>query len=219
MWNKASQRVSYGNLHKDDPSSLTNRYHEVLLKDRVQRIEVKDLETNSQRYNGAHETGTELVAGSILVASDKLLNVHPFDGSKILIVKVNQSTGFQGVIINKHISWDTLGKLDEGLDLLKKAPLSLGGPVIIREMPLVALTRKLVKYRDQDAEPDIHFLDHWETLDVIKALQRGDHSISDYWFFMGYSSWEWNQLFDEIAKGSWKISNGGMEQLDWPLIN
>lgn len=223
LWNKASQRVKYGNLHKDvpraanvkDPSSLTNRYHEVLLKDRAQRREV-DLETNSQRYNGPHETGTELVPGSILVASDKLLNVHPFDGSKILIVKVNQSTGFQGVIINKHISWDTLGKLDEGLELLKKAPLSLGGPVIIREMPLVALTRKRVKYRDQDAEPDIHFLDHWETLDVIKALQTGDHSISDYWFFMGYSSWEWKQLFDEIAEGSWKISNAGMEQLDWP---
>lgn len=224
LWNKASQRVKYGNLHKDvpraanikDPSSLTNRYQEVLLKDRAQRIEVKDLETNSPRYNGPHETGTELVAGSILVASDKLLNAHPFDGSKILIVKVNRSTGFQGVIINKHISWDTLGKLDEGLELLKKAPLSLGGPVILRGMPLVALTRRRVKFRDQNAEPDIHFLDHWETLDVIKALQTGEHSISDYWFFMGYSSWDWNQLFDEIAEGSWKISNGGMEQLDWP---
>lgn len=199
-----------------DPSSLTNRYHEVLLKDRMQRIEVKDLETNSQRYSGPHETDTELVAGSILVASDKLLDVHPFDGSKILIVKVNKSTGFQGVIINKHISWDTLGKLDEGLEMLKKAPLSLGGPVIIRGMPLVALTRKRAKYLDQDTEPDIHFLDHLETVDVIKALQAGDHSILDYWFFMGYSSWEWNQLFDEIAEGSWKISNGGMEQLDWP---
>lgn len=216
--------MGYGNLHKDvpgdanikDPYSLTNVYHEVLLKDRAQRIEVKDHETSPQRYNDPHETSTVLVAGSILVASDKLLNAHPFDGSKILIVKVNQSTGFQGVIINKHISWDSLGKLDEGLELLKKAPLSLGGPVIIREMPLVSLTRKRVKYHDQDAEPDIHFLDHWETLDVIKALQMGDRSVSDYWFFMGYSSWEWNQLFDEIAEGSWKISSGGMEQLDWP---
>ncbi|XP_017229738.1 uncharacterized protein LOC108204684 isoform X2 [Daucus carota subsp. sativus] len=223
LWNKASQRVKYGNLHKDvtqtsnikDPSSLTNIYHEVLLKDRAQKIEVKDYEMSPQRYNRPHEIGTDLVAGSILVASEKLVNVHPFDGSKILIVKVNQSTGFQGVIINKHISWDTLGKLDEGLELLKRAPLSLGGPVIIRGMPLVSLSRKLMKYRDQTAEPEIHFLDQWETLDVIKALQAGDRSISDYWFFMGYSSWEWKQLFDEIAEGSWKISNG-MEHLEWP---
>lgn len=222
LWSKASQRVRYENLHKDVPQAViikepspSNIYHEVLLKDSAQRIEVRDHETNPRRYDGPH-TVTELFAGSILVATDKLLNVHPFDGSKILIVKVNQSTGFQGVIINKHISWDSLGKLDEGSELLKKAPLSLGGPVIIREMPLVALTRKLVTYRDQGAEPDIHFLDQWETLDVMKALRAGDHSISDYWFFMGYSSWEWNQLFDEIAEGSWKISNGGMEQLDWP---
>ncbi|WOG81493.1 hypothetical protein DCAR_0100642 [Daucus carota subsp. sativus] len=41
-----------------------------------------------QRYNRPHEIGTELVAASILVAGEKLLNVHPFDRSKILIVKL-----------------------------------------------------------------------------------------------------------------------------------
>ena len=65
-----------------------------------------------------------------------------------------------------------------------------------------------MKYRDQDAEPEIHFLDHWETLDVIKALQAGDRSISDYWLFMGDSSWGRKHLFYEIVEGSWKISNG-----------
>lgn len=224
LWTKASRGVRDDNLHKDtsqvavdeELSSAKDKYHEVLLKDRGQRIKVRDNQIRPLRLNGSHETAPQMVAGSILVATDKLLNLHPFDGSKILIVNVNRSTGFQGLIINKHISWDSLGKLYEGLEMLKVARLSLGGPVMLREMPLVALTRKFVKDHCVGVLPDIYFLDQWATLNIIEGLKVGNYTISDYWFFLGFSSWDWDQLFDEIAEGSWKISNGDAEQLDWP---
>lgn len=224
LWTKASRGIRDDNLHKDasqvaDDEELTSakdKYHEVLLKDRGQRIKVRDNQIRPLRLNGSHETSPQMVAGSILVATDKLLNLNPFDGSKILIVNVNRSTGFQGLIINKHISWDSLGKLDEGLELLKVARLSLGGPVILREMPLIALTRKFVKDHCVGVLPDVYFLDQWATLNIIEGLKVGNYTISDYWFFLGYSSWDWDQLFDEIADGSWKISNGDAEQLNWP---
>ncbi|KAI5443515.1 hypothetical protein KIW84_012237 [Lathyrus oleraceus] len=45
-----------------------------------------------------------VVVGSVLIATEKLLGVQPFDGSKILIVAANQIAGFQGLIINKHLN-------------------------------------------------------------------------------------------------------------------
>ncbi|KAI7724689.1 hypothetical protein M8C21_004566, partial [Ambrosia artemisiifolia] len=82
----------------------------------------------------------------MLVATQKLAAVYPFARSKILIVKANQTTGFQGLIINRFISWDSITSLEVGLDSLKQAPLSYGGPVITRELPLVSLTRQSFKH-------------------------------------------------------------------------
>lgn len=223
LWSKASQGVRNDNLHTDVPqvavdeevSSVKGKYHEVVLKDRDQNTKISDDQIILRRLNSSHETAPEMVVGSLLVATDKLQNANPFDGSKILIVNANRSTGFQGLIINKHINWDSLGKL-EGLELLKEAPLSLGGPVMLQEMPLVALTHKYVKDHCVGILPDIYFLDQWATLNVIEGLKNGNFSISDYWFFLGYSGWGWDQLFDEIAEGSWKVSNGDTEHIDWP---
>lgn len=155
------------------------------------------------------------MAGSILIAT-KELSVEPFDKSKILIVKADQNGGFEGLIFNKNIRWDALDKLEEGLEILTEAPLSFGGPVMKYGMPLVALTKSVARDQYPEILPGIFFLNQSATIQEIEGLKSGNRSISDYWFFLGYSSWGWEQMFDEIAEGAWDVSDDSFTHFGWP---
>ncbi|GAV66933.1 DUF179 domain-containing protein, partial [Cephalotus follicularis] len=206
---------SSGSANPEEAPTV-NDFHEVLLKNRAPKRDVKYNLIKSQTSRNSHESAFHVVVGSILIATDKLLNAHPFDKSQILIVKVDQNTGFQGLIFNKHISWDTLHELQEGLELLKEAPLSFGGPVIERRMPLVALTRRAVKDQLPEVLPSVYFLDQLATVHESEVLKSGNQSITDYWFFLGYSSWGWSQLINELSDGAWNLSDHNVGQFGWP---
>jgi len=156
-------------IHED--ISLPKENNEILLKDRPHPPTLDTSNNNIAPHTPFESTKSiqEILPGSILVATQKLQSIYPFSKSKILIVNVNTTTGFQGLIINKRISWDTITKLDEGLDSLKEAPLSYGGPVIARELPLVSLTREPSGHNEHpQVLPDVYFLDQWATIDVIQ---------------------------------------------------
>lgn len=205
--------------------SISNRsqsqtvYHEVLLKDSKHDITAEHNQIQIQSLTASYETTSRVVVGSLLTATDNLLNLHPFDESKILIVKVDQSKGIEGLIVNKLINWDSLEELGEGPELLKKAPLSFGGPVIKRGMPLVALSDKCTEDQHIEVLPGVCFFDQWATLQLIEELRLRNESIHGYWFFLGFSSWVGNQLFHEIAEGAWHVSDGNISQLDWPKFS
>ncbi|KAK6282093.1 hypothetical protein POUND7_015918 [Theobroma cacao] len=204
--------------HEEGPSAK-DKYHEVILKNQNPKRVTK---YNGRRSRFPTPTGSlkatsnKVVVGSILSATDKLLNVIPFHKSSIIIVKADEDAGFQGLIINKQIRWDSLSELDEGLEFLKEAPLSFGGPVLRRGMPLVALTRSISETQYLEVLPGIYFLDQLATVAKIEELKARNQSIDDHWFFFGYTSWGWHQLFDEINEGAWTVSNEG-NSLDWPL--
>lgn len=198
------------NLVGQGPLSTT-AHHEVLLKDRLQ---IKS-QINAQLPANLHER-PQLFPGSILTASDKLMDAHPFEQSKILILTVDQTTGFHGLIFNKHISWDSANEFVQGFEFLNKAPLSFGGPVVKRGMPLIALTRTFIEGRSVEVLPNVYFLDQSSVSVIIEEIKAGNRSLHDYWFFLGYSSWGWEQLFLEIAQGAWNVSQGSIEQLEWP---
>ncbi|GFP83030.1 upf0301 protein ct0663 [Phtheirospermum japonicum] len=204
-----------------DQSSVTEgqqirtMHHKVLLKDSLQNVAAVKYQINVPLHGDPHER-PQLIAGCILTATEKLLDVHPFDESKILLVKADQSTGFQGLIFNKHISWDSLEDLEGGFELLKRAPLSFGGPVMMNGMPLVALTNKFVEEQSFEVVPNVYFVDQLGTSGLLEKIRVGNQTVDDYWFFLGYSSWGWEQLFNEIAQGAWNVSKGNMEQLEWP---
>lgn len=224
LQNGVEQDSMKQNLHEDVSQLFINKgaplskekYHEVLLKYRIPERVVRYNQERPHKSNGLNGAGPQVVVGSLLVATEKLLSVHPFDKSTILIVRADQGTGFQGLIINKHISWDSLDELEEGLKLLTEARLSFGGPVLKQGMPFVALTRRTIKNQYTEVLPNIYFLDQQATIHEIEALKLHNYSVFDYWFFLGYSSWGWDQLFDEISHGAWNISSGNIEQLDWP---
>lgn len=203
-----SDIVQGQNLDKVGPQT-TNLQHEILLGERLLKVGAKDKKIGARFPVNSNER-LQVVAGCILTASEKLLDVHPFDESKILIVKVDQ--GFQGLIINKHISWDSI---EEGSEFLKEAPLSFGGPLVRQGMPLVTLSRKFSKDESVEVLPGIYFHDQWATVHLINEIRAGNQTVHDYWFFLGYSSWGWDQLFHEIAQGAWNVSKGNLEELEW----
>lgn len=206
-----------GNISKLAPVSQIT-YHEVLLKERLQKTAAENGQITDHFLTGPHETNPKVVCGSILSATDKLLNAHPFSESKILVVKADENTGFQGLIFNKHLNWNSLQELEDGLQLLKEAPLSYGGPVMEREMPLVALCRHPEKDQGLEVLPGMYFLDQMKTIKLLEELKVGRKSVHGYWFFVGFSSWGWDQLFDEIAEGAWDVWEGNIEQLGWPEV-
>ncbi|KAK6796147.1 hypothetical protein RDI58_003848 [Solanum bulbocastanum] len=210
LWTGGEPGINH-NMNSEAP--FKNSPHEIIL----QEGSTLDDQLNQIRapLSSSAKSAPRVVVGSILVATEKLLNVHPFDGSKVLIVKVDQSTGFQGLIVNKHISWDSLDELEDGVQLLKEAPLSFGGPVMKRGMPFVAFSRKYIVNQSMEVLPNVFFLDQRATVVIIEELRLGNQSIHDLWFFLGLSSWGWGQLFDEIAEGAWMVRNHDEEQIDW----
>ncbi|KAG9131701.1 hypothetical protein Leryth_009446 [Lithospermum erythrorhizon] len=210
----AEQARRYHNLQKD--TSVKGSNYEVLLKDRLQNPGSQFNQITTHSIISSHETNSQVIVGSMLVATEKLVDEHPFDESKILIVKADQSTGYQGLIVNKHINWDSLEDLEEALKVLTEAPLSFGGPVMRQGMPLVALTRHQSKDDYLEVLPTVYFLHQRATLDLLDEFKAGNQSVHDYWFFLGFSRWGWQQLFSEIAEGAWNVAKGGIELLDWP---
>lgn len=166
---------------------------------------------------GLSESLPQITIGSVLVATEKLLGIQPFDGSKILIVAADQISGFQGVIINKHIEWNSILELGGDIEILKEAPLSYGGPVVKREMPFLSLTQKASPSSLPEILPGVYFLDHLATKSKVEEMKsEANQSVMEHWFFLGYSSWDWNQLFNEIAQGVWNLSEDGKKHLIWP---
>ncbi|XP_019262201.1 PREDICTED: uncharacterized protein LOC109240038 [Nicotiana attenuata] len=211
LWSEGEPGINH-NMNAEAPP-FKNLLHEIILQEGPPTLDVQ-FSKNRAPLSSSAKTSPHVIVGSILVATEKLLNVHPFDGSKVLVVKVNQSTGFQGLIVNKHISWDTLDELEDNLQLLKEAPLSFGGPVMKRGMPLVSLSRKYIVNQSMEVLPNVYFLDHRATISIIEELRLGNQSIYDFWFFLGFSSWGWDQLFDEISEGAWIVRNHDEEQID-----
>lgn len=214
VYRSMGQEASSDPVHEQVPIAKSE-YHEVLLNVTAKRADKPHsfkLHT-SYDFNGE---GQHVDIGSILIATDKLLNAPPFSNSTILIVKAGQEEGFQGLITNKHIKWDILPELDEGFTSLKKAPLSFGGPVVAPGMPLVSFARRAAEVGYLEVVPSFYYGDQMATFQAIEGIKSGNLSAIDYWFFLGYSSWGWSQLFAEVAEGAWRISNYQMEQLRWP---
>ncbi|GAB4842816.1 hypothetical protein Ancab_012793 [Ancistrocladus abbreviatus] len=222
LWTETEKRDENQDSLKRTPSDVSDekssdakeKYYEVL-KGRYLQNEVTYRKIQSQMSKDSDVSVHNVAVGSFLIATDKLLGTSPFGNARILIVSADLITGFQGLIINKHINWETLPGL-ENVELLKVSQLSYGGPVIHHELPLVTLTRKVPRDHRPEVLPGVYFLDQVATIHNIEEINAGNQSAKDYWFFLGYSGWGWGQLFNEIADGVWSLYDGSVEDLHWP---
>ncbi|CAI0378055.1 unnamed protein product [Linum tenue] len=211
-------------------SSATTKLHdkdayvesqEVILKHQApeEAAAYSETESHTSRHS-SNSAPPHVVIGTILSATSKITS-QPFDDSRVIIVAADEGAGyFQGLMYNKPLRWEAVPSLEEGLkEVLKQAPLSFGGPLVRSGLPFVALTRAGGP-RDghphwPEVAPGVYFLDQQSTVEEIEAIRSGDREVSDYWFFLGFSSWSWEQLFNEIAVGSWDVHEKGIEHLDW----
>ncbi|RAL54630.1 hypothetical protein DM860_001758 [Cuscuta australis] len=205
-------------VKQNDIPHANNLYHEILLKDTMLKSRAKYPQISSS-LNSLHQTPLQVDVGSMLTATYMLLNSNPFGESKILIVKGDMSYGYEGLIVNKRLSWESLEEIEEGLEFLKMGPLSYGGPVMRPGMPLVALTKRSIEDRNYpEVLPHIYFIDQVATLHLLNEMKSGNQSVNGFWFFLGFSSWSGNQLVNEIIEGAWTLNKGNEEQLDWPFM-
>ncbi|KAF8672363.1 hypothetical protein HU200_049565 [Digitaria exilis] len=158
---------------------------------------------------------SDVVTGSILTATEKLETAVPFDKAKVLIVSSDSHEGFQGLIINKRLSWGVFKSLDSSMEPIKHAPFFYGGPVVVQGYHLVSLSRVALEGYMQ-VIPGIYYGNIIATSRVVTRIKSGEQSTDDLWFFLGYSGWGYNQLSDELSEGAWLVSEKPIEHLDWP---
>ncbi|KAJ0974347.1 hypothetical protein J5N97_016312 [Dioscorea zingiberensis] len=212
LWTHRPKSGKNSHIVGDAPSPLEDNFNEIIINDPASRDnEYSAVSHMSDNLSYDHH----VFPGSVLTATDKLLNSFPFNNSTILIVTADKDQGFQGLIINKRMSWNVFKEFSRELDSIKLAPLSYGGPVVVDGLPLVSLVRNpRVGYTAVHA--GLYFGNAVATSLSIKEIKSEKQSASDYWFFLGYSSWGWNQLFDELAEGAWHLSDSPIASLDWP---
>ncbi|KAF6160808.1 hypothetical protein GIB67_036009 [Kingdonia uniflora] len=221
LWNIKDGRYAHGDIlqnaspspDREEDNIVKETSDEVLLNKKESREAIKPNIHKSCPSNNLHEATHKVIVGSVLIATDKILNAPPFDKSTILIVQADEETGFRGLIINKHLSWDYFEGLMH-LDIVK-APLSFGGPQR-EQLPLVSLARRVCANSYSEVFPSVYFLDNAATAKEIAEFKTGKSNVNNFWFFLGYSSWAWDQLYAEIAEGSWSLSENPEEQFNWP---
>ncbi|XP_006662455.3 uncharacterized protein LOC102721679 [Oryza brachyantha] len=169
--------------------------------------------SHSPSHLERHEA--RVLAGSVLTATAKLGSAVPFDNSQVLIVSADSHEGFQGLIINKRLSWDAFKNLDSSMEPIKRAPLFYGGPVVVQGYYLVSLSRVAFDGYLQ-VMPGVYYGDVAATTQVTRQIKSGEQSSENLWFFLGFSSWGYSQLFDELSEGAWQVSEEPIEHLVWP---
>ncbi|XP_020886416.1 uncharacterized protein LOC9319270 isoform X4 [Arabidopsis lyrata subsp. lyrata] len=214
--NKLDQSSSAVDYKVTDGDKLV----EVVLRNREPaEREVNHYQVNSESPpTHSLTTAPQVKTGTILVATEKLAASQPFAKSKILIIKAGPEFGFLGLIFNKRIRWKSFPDLGETAELLEETPLLFGGPVVDPGIPLLALTREKDSSTDHDhpeISPGVYFLDHQSVARRIQELKSRELNPSEYWFFLGYSSWSYEQLFDEIGLGVWDVDNSDID-FAWP---
>uniref|UniRef100_A0A0E0M8Y9 Thioredoxin domain-containing protein n=1 Tax=Oryza punctata TaxID=4537 RepID=A0A0E0M8Y9_ORYPU len=172
-----------------------------------------DVGSHSPSHSERQEA--RVLVGSVLTATAKLGSAAPFDNSQVLIVSPDSHEGFQGLIINKRLSWDTFKNLDGSIEPIKHAPLFYGGPVVVQGYYLVSLSRVAFDGYVQ-VIPGVYYGNVVATSQVIRRIKSGEQSAENLWFFLGFSSWEYSQLFDELSEGAWQVSEEPIEHLVWP---
>ncbi|URD86751.1 hypothetical protein MUK42_28600 [Musa troglodytarum] len=176
----ASTLIAHEKAHSPE-----DKYNKIVLNKAISADSEDPLNTYTPVTS--HDKHIHVVVGSILAATDKLFNAAPFDNSTVLIVTMDKNQGFQGLVINKRISWDIFKELDSDLVSLKHAPLYYGGPVRFQTLPLVSLIRKAKEGYTE----------------IVKGVYFGNPVVT-------------RQLFQEITEGAWRLSGDPIEHLDWP---
>ncbi len=139
--------------------------------------------------------------GKLLIA-EPLLSDHYFSRSVVLLVDHNSKEGSYGVIINKP----TKIKLNEVLPNTSKfnLPLYLGGPVRTDNLYAIHTLGKKIN-KSSEIIKGLYWGGDYEM--IKELISKNKIKPNEITFFIGYSSWEPNQLDKEMKENSWIVAN------------
>ena len=148
----------------------------------------------------AYEKLEQLEPGIVLL-SEPFLEDDNFGRAVILISEVNEN-GCVGFVLNKPVKEMTIESLldDVGFD---DTIVFLGGPVE-QDLLHFIYCSKTPFSNSLKIAGDLYL---GGDLDKLKSLiQLGQVDQSSVRFFVGYSGWESGQLENELAEGSWVVT-------------
>ncbi|CAM6124738.1 unnamed protein product [Calypogeia fissa] len=165
------------------------------------------------------DLGKNPEVGSILLASEKLLeSSQVFENSIILIVSSNQQGMLHGLIVNKPMPWTNVVGLDSKMEeLLNPAALGYGGPVVENHRPFLVLTHLQGLQDFTEVVPGIYCGFIPSKGRVLDMIHTGILAAKDFWFFLGYSSWTWRQLQNELTGDLWQLRPFSDNLVKWPI--
>ena len=146
-------------------------------------------------------TGVELKTGSVLISSP-FMEDSLFGRSVILITDCTKNKGAIGLVLNKPTE---ININDVSIDFpIKNIPLYAGGPVQSDRLFILHKYGNII-------DGSVHIAENifWggDKQQIEQLMKQGVIDPANIKFFLGYSGWAANQLYDELETESWIISN------------
>ena len=137
--------------------------------------------------------------GHLLIAEPSIIGDVSFNRSVILIADHNEE-GSVGFILNKPLDYtisDLLPEIEIPLRVYNGGPVEQDNLYFIHKIP--------------DLIPESIEISHgifWggDFNSVIKLINNGKLKDKDIRFFLGYSSWDANQLVNELLANTWIVT-------------
>jgi len=142
-----------------------------------------------------------------LLISEPFLNDFYFEKSVVLIAKHDENGSF-GFIINKPIEVKAYDILKEFADFEPK--IYLGGPVKTDTIYAIHSLGKTIP-NSKKITTNLYWADNVEAIFELIACKK--ISANDVCFYIGYSSWNTNQLNDELEEKSWIVMNSSIDYI------
>ena len=146
-------------------------------------------------------TGIELKTGSVLISSP-FMEDSLFGRSIILITDCTENKGAIGLVLNKPTEININDVSDDFP--IKDIPLYAGGPVQSDRLFILHKYGNIV-------DGSVHIVNdiYWggDKQQIEEYIKQGVIDPANIKFFLGYSGWAANQLYDELETESWIISN------------
>ena len=139
----------------------------------------------------------------VFIKSTALLNDTVFENALILITEYNEK-GAMGFVVNQKFP----RKLNE-LDEFKNGqpfPIHFGGPVDPEHLYFIHQRPDLIEGGDAITHP-IYLGGDFKS--AVRYIDNHLLTEKDIRVFIGYCGWDYRELDEEIAEGSWEVQETG----------
>lgn len=139
----------------------------------------------------------------IFLKSTSLLNDTLFENAVVFITEYNEK-GAMGFVVNQKFP-RKLNELEEFKNV-KPFPIHLGGPVDQEHLYFIHQRPDLIE-GGEPVTATIFLGGDFKS--VVKNIDNHVLTEKDVRIFLGYCGWDYRELDEEIAEGSWEVLEAG----------